>query len=271
MDSVLTKNLRQRDSSEFYEELPESNIVDSAIQIVDLCKSFGDNHVLNGVNLEIHDGEFIAVVGRSGCGKSTLLRLLAGLETPTSGKIIVRGKELSGINRHVRVMFQDARLMPWMKVQDNVGLGLNGNWRPLADEALTDVGLETRAKDWPGILSGGQRQRVSLARALVNQPQFMLLDEPHGSLDAFTKFDMQNLLERMWLKRRFAALLITHDVEEAIALADRVILIQDGRIVMNVAVDLERPRNRACSRFVELRRDVLHSVSGGILGPGAEI
>jgi sulfonate transport system ATP-binding protein len=239
--------------------------------VIDIHKSFGSNHVLNGVNLDIQSGEFISIVGRSGCGKSTLLRLLAGLEKPTSGRIVINGKDLAGLNRNARVMFQDARLMPWMKVLDNVGLGLDGDWKPRAEAALVDVGLDSRAKDWPAILSGGQRQRVSLARALVNEPQFMLLDEPHGALDALTKLDMQNLLERLWLKRRFSALLITHDVEEAIILSDRTILIQDGRIVMDVRIDLARPRNKASARFVELRQDLLHCVTGGVLGPGAEI
>ena len=245
--------------------------VDPALKVSGLHKSFGENRVLIGVDLDIQPGEFVAVVGRSGCGKSTLLRLLAGLETADRGSILVNGRPLEGINHEARVMFQDARLMPWMRVYANVGLGLSGNWKPRAMAALADVGLDDRANDWPTILSGGQKQRVSLARALVNEPEFMLLDEPHGSLDAFTKLDMQNLLERLWIKRGFAALLITHDVEEAIALADRVVLIQNGEVALDIQVDLARPRVRGCARFIEIRETVLHWVKGGVIQAGADI
>ena len=231
------------------------------IDVRGVSKWFGEKEVLRSVDLSIDAGEFVAIVGRSGCGKSTLLRILAGLETPTDGTVFVDGSRLNGLNASARVMFQDARLMPWMSVAGNVGLGLNGKWESRALSVLAEVGLDDRAKEWPRILSGGQRQRVALARALASEPPFLLLDEPLGALDALTRLEMQALLERIWQKHRFTALLITHDIEEAVALGDRVVLIDEGQIALDVAVPLERPRDRGDEVFVRIRKEVLNRVT----------
>jgi len=224
----------------------------------DLHKAFTTTlPVLRGIDLRLAAGEFVAVIGRSGSGKSTLLRLLAGLEEPSRGSVSVDGKPLHGLHPDVRVMFQDARLMPWLKVRENVGLGLNGDWRSAADEVLAEVGLLDRAGDWPTILSGGQRQRIALARALASRPRFLLLDEPLGALDALTRRGMQRLIERLWQVHGFTAMLITHDVEEALALADRVLLIENGRITLNEPVPFSRPRDRALPGFIALRERIL--------------
>jgi sulfonate transport system ATP-binding protein len=214
----------------------------TAIQLRDLHKSFGDRDVLSGVSLDIKEGEFIAIVGHSGCGKSTLLRLLAGLDTPSAGEIAIDGRPVTGRVPAARLLFQDARLLPWRCVLDNVGIGLSGNWRETALEKLCAVGLDDRYRDWPAVLSGGQRQRVALARALVSQPRLLLLDEPLGALDALTRLDMQALIEAVWLKQRCTAVLVTHDVAEAVALADRVIVLDQGMIALEIAVPKERPR-----------------------------
>ena len=181
---------------------------------------------------------------RVDAGKSTLLRLAAGLDEPTDGQILVDGESLNGLNRSSRTMFQDGRLFPWKKILQNVGVGLKGDWKPKAIELLEQVGLADRANEWPSVLSGGQKQRVALARALVNQPDILLLDEPLGALDALTRIGMQRLIEELWRKRDFTALLVTHDVEEAVMLADRVILIEEGKVVMNKEINLPRPRKK---------------------------
>jgi sulfonate transport system ATP-binding protein len=229
---------------------------------LDLTKTFGSVSVLKSVNLEIKPGEFIAIIGRSGCGKSTLLRLVAGLEKPTTGGVLLDGEPLrkSKLNRTVRVMFQDARLLPWKHVIENVGLGLQNNWRERAEWALDQVGLKERAGEWPAVLSGGQRQRVALARALVSQPRLLLLDEPLGALDALTRIEMQRLIEQLWQEQRFTSLLVTHDVEEAVALADRVILIEEGQIALDLPITLPRPRASGNAVFAELKERVLQRV-----------
>jgi sulfonate transport system ATP-binding protein len=230
------------------------------LSVLDLNKSFGKQTVLNSLNLEVAPGEFVAIVGRSGCGKSTLLRLVSGLDKPNSGGILLDGEPLRNLGDSIRVMFQDSRLLPWKSVIDNVGLGLHDNWQEKALWALEKVGLKQRAKEWPSVLSGGQRQRVSLARALVNQPRLLLLDEPLGALDALTRLEMQHLIENLWIERGFTAFLVTHDVEEAVALADRIIVIEDGRISLNLPVHLPRPRDRASEAFVNIRETVLEQV-----------
>lgn len=219
-----------------------------------LSKSYGGRPVLRGTDLSVAAGEFIAVVGRSGCGKSTLLRLIAGLERPDEGGVLFEG----GAIPETRVMFQDARLLPWRRVRDNVTLGLpRGTDAALA---LRQVGLEERAGDWPAVLSGGQRQRVALARALAHDPQLLLLDEPLGALDALTRIDMQQLIENLWQTRGFTALLVTHDVQEAVALADRVLLIEDGRITLDQRISLPRPRSRGNPEFARLEEAILARV-----------
>ncbi|BDA74615.1 ABC transporter-like [Rivularia sp. IAM M-261] len=231
------------------------------LKVWDLQKAYGSKTVLHSLNLEAQPGEFIAIVGRSGCGKSTLLRLIAGLEAPTDGGVLLDGEPLHRLSDSVRVMFQDSRLLEWKRVFDNVGLGLKGeNRQKLVKWALKQVGLEERANDWPVILSGGQRQRVALARALVSSPRLLLLDEPLGALDALTRIEMHHLIETLWQEQEFTALLVTHDVEEAVVLADRVVLIEAGQIVLDEEVNLPRPRDRANPIFVEIRERVLERV-----------
>ena len=157
-------------------------------------------------------------------------------------------------------MFQDARLLPWKRVIDNVGLGLSGDWRQKARDALEAVGLADRAGEWPAALSGGQKQRVALARALIHQPRLLLLDEPLGALDALTRIEMQQLIERLWQRHGFTVLLVTHDVSEAVAIADRVILIEDGRVGLDLPVELARPRHRGSARLAALEAQVLDRV-----------
>jgi sulfonate transport system ATP-binding protein len=230
------------------------------LQILDLTKNFGNVPVLKSVNLDVAPGQFIAIVGRSGCGKSTLLRLVAGLEKPTLGGVLLDEQPVRKINRTVRVMFQDARLLPWKHVIENVGLGLQNDWRSRAEWALEQVGLKERAREWPAVLSGGQRQRVALARALVSQPRLLLLDEPLGALDALTRIDMQRLIEKLWQEQQFTSLLVTHDVEEAVTLADRVIVIETGQIALDLPVTLPRPRLTGDAQLAQLKERVLERV-----------
>ncbi|MDR3707329.1 MAG: ATP-binding cassette domain-containing protein [Capsulimonadaceae bacterium] len=229
-------------------------------------KSFGASPVLSAVDFAIPYGQFVALIGKSGCGKSTLLRLVAGLETPSEGQILIDGAPLQGQNSGARVMFQDARLLPWKRVRDNVGIGRQGNWRDEADQALTEVGLLDRADDWPAVLSGGERQRVGLARALVSKPRLLLLDEPMSALDALTRIEMQRLIERLWHEHGFTVLLITHDVEEAVALADRVALLERGKIALDTKIELARPRQRTIAEFGQYEAKILEQV----LGPAEE-
>ena len=224
--------------------------------------------MLENFDVEISAGEFVAIVGRSGCGKSTLLRSVVGLETPQSGTITVGNvaDNRAGIPaKHngkpdVRVMFQDSRLLPWRRVLPNVMLGLERPLIPQARKVLAQVGLAERANDWPATLSGGQRQRVALARALVHDPNLLLLDEPLGSLDALTRIEMQQLIEDIWRNRGFTAMLVTHDVAEAISLADRVILIEGGRVALDEVVNIPRPRTRGSARFAALEERILGRV-----------
>jgi sulfonate transport system ATP-binding protein len=223
-----------------------------------LQKHYGGQTVLDAIDLKITPGEFVAVVGRSGCGKSTLLRAIAGLERPDGGQVKIGG---GGVPPEVRMMFQDARLLPWKTVLDNVALGLaDGKERALA--ALDSVGLSSRAGEWPAVLSGGQRQRVALARALVHTPQLLLLDEPLGALDALTRIEMQQLIESLWIARGFTAVLVTHDVQEAVVLADRILLIEQGRLAMDLPVALPRSRERGSVGFGALEKQVLDRVLG---------
>ncbi|KAF1068767.1 MAG: Aliphatic sulfonates import ATP-binding protein SsuB [Pseudomonas citronellolis] len=225
-----------------------------------VVKRFGEREVLKGIDLHIPAGQFVAIVGRSGCGKSTLLRLLAGLEAPSGGELRAGSGPLSDARDGTRLMFQDSRLLPWKRVIDNVGLGLSGNWRQKALDALTAVGLADRANEWPAGLSGGQKQRVALARALIHRPRLLLLDEPLGALDALTRIEMQQLIERLWQQHGFTVLLVTHDVAEAVAVADRVILIEEGEIGLDLTVDLARPRHRGSARLASLEAQVLERV-----------
>ena len=232
-----------------------------AVEARGLTKAFGERRVLEAVDLDIRPGEFVAIVGRSGCGKSTLLRLVAGLDAASGGSVTLDGDAFAAQRGDARIMFQDARLLPWKRVVDNIALGLPGaHARQRALEALAQVGLADRANDWPAVLSGGQRQRVALARALVHRPRLLLLDEPLGALDALTRIEMQALIERLWKQHGFTALLVTHDVSEAVALADRVVLIEDHRVALDETIALPRPRSRGDAAFAAVEDRVLRRV-----------
>lgn len=230
------------------------------LQLQNISKSYGQRSVLQHAQLSIEPGEFVAIVGRSGCGKSTLLRLVAGLEAPTHGKLQVNGHDVTGLRNDTRIMFQEARLLPWQRVADNVALGLPESHHADAVNVLHQVGLGDRLNEWPAKLSGGQRQRVALARALVHNPRLLLLDEPLGALDALTRIEMHALIEQLWRDNGFTALLVTHDVQEALALADRVLLIEDGVIALDERIDLPRPRSRGDARFAALEKRILDRV-----------
>jgi sulfonate transport system ATP-binding protein len=229
------------------------------LALTKVVKRFGARTVLNGIDLAIPAGQFVAVVGRSGGGKTTLLRLLSGLDAVSAGSIEIGGATVGGLQPQVRMLFQDARLLPWQRVLHNVGIGRGPDWRERAMAVLNDVGLGDRARDWPAVLSGGQRQRVALARALVTRPGVLLLDEPFGALDALTRREMHELLIGIWQTHRFTTLLITHDVAEAVALADRVLVLRDGAIALDTAVPLPRPR-RPGGAAARLEETILQEV-----------
>jgi sulfonate transport system ATP-binding protein len=233
----------------------------SAVIAKDIRRSFGGHAVLRGLDLTLDDGEFVALIGRSGTGKSTLLRILGGLDPSYQGEVLVP--------RQRAVVFQEPRLLPWQRVLPNVLLGLagpRGALRQQSLEALAEVGLDDHARAWPVTLSGGEAQRVALARALVRSPQLMLLDEPFGALDALTRSRMHVLLQELCARHRPAVLLVTHDVEEAISLADRVLVLSDGVIGYSAPVTLERPRDPAAPEFNDLRKRLLTQL-GAVLTP----
>ncbi len=220
------------------------------VDIRGLTRRFGDGPaVLDGLDLHIPAGQFVALLGRSGSGKTTLLRTLAGLDPAPAGSVAVPTP--------VAVAFQEPRLLPWQKVWQNVILGLPGGTRDIAAAALAEVGLAHRVDAWPGTLSGGEAQRAALARALVRAPKLLLLDEPFAALDALTRLRMHSLVLELWSKHRPASLLVTHDVDEAVALSDRVVVLEGGRIVLDVMNDLPRPRARASAGFAQLRARLL--------------
>lgn len=232
-----------------------------SLSLAGVKKSFGAVPVLQGFHLEVPASQFVAVVGRSGGGKSTLMRLIAGLEQPSGGRLTIGGQPVNGLHPDLRLLFQEARLVPWQTVLDNVGIARGPNWRARAEATLADVGLAGRGQEWPSVLSGGQKQRVALARALVGRPGVLLLDEPFGALDALTRLEMHRLLEGLWRERRFTTILITHDVAEAVALADRVIVLKNGETALDITIDIERPRRElADPRAVDLQRQILEAV-----------
>lgn len=230
------------------------------LELQGLSKRYGAREVLKNTQLTLESGQFVAIVGRSGCGKSTLLRLVAGLETSSSGGLQLNGEPVTGLRQQTRIMFQDARLLPWRSVIENVMLGLPKALRAAGEQVLAQVGLSDRLNDWPTTLSGGQRQRVALARALVHNPSLLLLDEPLGALDALTRIEMHRLIEGLWQKNGFTTLLVTHDVQEAVALADRVILIEDGRIALDETIALARPRWHGDAEFSRIEKRILDRV-----------
>ena len=228
----------------------------AAVSLRALSKAYGEKSVLRGLDLFVPAGQFVAIVGRSGCGKSTLLRLIAGLEPPSSGEIALGANE-ERPNRVARVMFQEPRLLPWVSVLGNVTIGLGADGerpeaRGRATEALDLVGLADRAVEWPSVLSG----------ALISRPRLLALDEPLGALDALTRIEMQQLLASVWLRERFTAILVTHDVAEAIALADRIVLIEQGALALDVNVDLPRPRPRGSAQAAALEATILRRLLG---------
>lgn len=221
-----------------------------SVEVRNACRSFGGRTVLAGVDLSIEPGEFVALLGRSGAGKSTLLRALAGLDQETTG--------ISSVPERRAVVFQDARLLPWARVLENVSLGLRAaDASERARRALGEVGLGGHEQSWPGTLSGGEAQRTALARALVREPQLLLLDEPFGALDALTRIQMHELLGELCARHEPAVLLVTHDVDEALLLADRVLVMADGHIATERQIDLGAPRHRQQLGFAELRTDLL--------------
>ncbi|GAA3541088.1 ABC transporter ATP-binding protein [Aeromicrobium flavum] len=224
-----------------------------AVRVRDLHRSFNEaGGVLNGLDLEIAPGEFVALLGRSGSGKSTLLRALAGLDRGVAGTGRVEVPE------KVSVVFQDSRLLPWKRLLDNVTLGLRADDAARrGSDALAEVGLAGRERAWPHELSGGEQQRASLARSLVRDPQLLLADEPFGALDALTRIRMHSLLRKLCEVHQPAVLLVTHDVDEAIVLADRVIVLDDGVVRHDARIDLEGRRSQADPAFARLRTELL--------------
>jgi sulfonate transport system ATP-binding protein len=220
-------------------------------------------HALDGVTFEVGPGEIVAVVGGSGCGKSTLLRAISGLDTPSQGRVVLDGVQITAPHEKIGIIFQEPRLLPWLTVADNVGFGLEDGSRAARLErvgtALARVGLSDKTNMWPRELSGGQAQRVAIARALVPRPAVLLLDEPFSALDAFTRVDLQDHLLALWADTRPTLVLVTHDVDEAIVLADRIMVMRPrpGRIFDEIVADLPRPRDRQSAAFDFAKRRVL--------------
>ncbi|MFD0417615.1 ABC transporter ATP-binding protein [Streptomyces sp. NPDC127108] len=232
----------------------------TVVRVDGLTRAFDGRAVIDQLHLDVRAGEFVALLGRSGCGKSTLLRILAGLDRDIKGTALVP--------RRKAVAFQAPRLMPWKRVWRNVLLGLPGKpERAVAERALAEVGLSHRSQAWPKTLSGGEAQRASLARALVREPDLLLLDEPFGALDALTRVKAQRLVDELWQRRGCAVLLVTHDVEEAVLLADRVLVMDEGVIAHEQRIDLPRPRDIADPRFAALRTGLLERL--GVEAPSA--
>jgi sulfonate transport system ATP-binding protein len=228
---------------------------------------------LDGVNFSVGPGEIVAVVGGSGCGKSTMLRAISGLDTPSQGRVVLDGMAITAPQEKIGIIFQEPRLLPWLTVADNVGFGLED--RPRAERlqrvgnALARVGLTDKANMWPRELSGGQAQRVAIARALVPRPEVLLLDEPFSALDAFTRADLQDHLLDLWADSRPTLILVTHDVDEAIVLADRIMVMRPrpGRIYEEIEADLPRPRDRQSAAFDFAKRRVLAALDRSLERP----
>lgn len=239
-----------------------------SLVLQEVYKAFGNLPVLDGVSLALAAGEFGAIVGPSGCGKSTALRLCAGLEQPDQGQVLAGGRPVAGPGPDRMLIFQEHALYPWRTVAQNAAFGLELAGVPARERAervrqvLEKVGLGAFASYYPHQLSGGMRQRAAIARALVMDPQMLLLDEPYGALDAMTRMAMQEELVRLWQGSGKTVLLITHDIDEALVLADRIFVMspRPGRIVQSLTVDLPRPRRRSDPRFAALREAILRGL-----------
>lgn len=241
------------------------------IRIDRVTKRFGELEVLSDIDFTIGKGEFAAIVGPSGCGKSTVLRMIAGLETASEGKVLANGVPIGKPDPQRVLIFQEHALYPWRTVEENVGFGLELAGVPRkercgrVDEVLDKVGLSGFQKYYPAQLSGGMKQRASIARALVMNPEVLLLDEPYGALDAITRLTMQNELIKLWRGTGKTVLLITHDIDEAVYLADTIYVMspRPGRIIEKVQADMPRPRNRNSAEFVKLRQRIMDSLDIG--------
>jgi ABC-type nitrate/sulfonate/bicarbonate transport system ATPase subunit len=238
------------------------------IQLRNVTKTFGQLEVLSEINLTVDKGEFAAIVGPSGCGKSTALRMIAGLERPTTGEVLANGEPIVKPDPRRILIFQEHALYPWRTVEQNVGFGLElanvpeKERKARVDEVLDKVGLNGFQNYYPHQLSGGMRQRASIARALVMNPEVLLLDEPYGALDAITRLTMQNELIKLWQGTGKTVLLITHDIDEAVYLADTIYVMspRPGRVIRSVKSDMPRPRDRNSAEFVHLRQQIMESL-----------
>jgi ABC-type nitrate/sulfonate/bicarbonate transport system ATPase subunit len=241
----------------------------SSLRLRDVSKQFvspegSEFFALAGVSLSVGAGDFVSFVGPSGCGKSTLLRLVAGLDTPSAGELHVGSEPITAPNATRGLVFQDPNLFPWLTVRGNVQAGLVARGvlhekQHEVDEFIRLVGLEGFSNAWPHQLSGGMAQRVALARALINHPKVLLLDEPLGALDAFTRMRMQDEVLRMWEARGTTMLLVTHDIDEAIYMSDRILIMspRPGRIEHTIPISLQRPRDRSSAEFLRIRSEIL--------------
>jgi sulfonate transport system ATP-binding protein len=241
----------------------------TGLELSQVSKSFslpqGELPVLAPIDLQVDPGEFVTLVGKSGCGKSTLLRLIAGLETPSGGSLFLEGQPITGPGLGRGMVFQEPRLFPWMTVEQNTAFGCPKSFSPgeaaqTVRRHLELVGLSGFEKSYPFQLSGGMQQRAAIARALVGRPQVLLLDEPFGALDALTRIQMQKEILRIWQAEKMTMLLVTHDIDEAVYLGDRVLVMgpRPGSLQKTVPVQLTRPRNRGDAAFVEIREGIRH-------------
>jgi sulfonate transport system ATP-binding protein len=245
----------------------------TTLAIEGLGKTYADGtEALRGMHLFAHSGEIVALLGGSGCGKTTLLRLAAGLDQPSVGTIAIDGKAVSGTHPAISAVFQEPRLLPWLSVERNIGFGgrriANGERQRRIDDLLQRTGLAGYGKRWPKDLSGGQQQRVAIARALIGHPGILLLDEPFSALDAFTRASLHELVLALWQDLRPTILLVTHDVDEAVFLADRVIVMRPkpGRVHDTMTIGLPRPRNKLVAEYDITRRNVLRAIDRSLAG-----
>jgi NitT/TauT family transport system ATP-binding protein len=251
------------------------------LKLENVSKSFAKietdevTHALTSVTTTMESGEFISLVGPSGCGKSTMLRLVAGLIPPTTGKLTVNGKEIEKPAPDRGMMFQKATLFPWLTVRDNIAFSLKMQGKLKGNEDKVDnmikvIGLENFREDYPAQLSGGMAQRVALVRSLINEPPILLLDEPLGALDAFTRMNMQDEILKIWQEKKQLAIMVTHDVDEAIYMGTRVLVMDahPGRVIADIPIDLPFPRDRGSREFVEYRIDILNKLH--FAGKGAK-